>query len=72
VKIDPAVERELQRYPITFDYMRKHDHVFVVFPSGKRVLVGANGSKLKTYTLRNCLANIRRAAKECLRGADQH
>ena len=70
MKIDPAVERELQRCPITFDYMWKHDHVFVVFPSGKRVLVGARTSKLKTYTLRNCLANIRRAAKECLRGAD--
>lgn len=68
MKIDPTVERELQRCPLKLDYLRKHDHVFVVFPTGKRVLVGAKTSKLKTYTLRNCVANIRRAMRECVRG----
>lgn len=70
MKIDPHVERELQRCPLKLDYLRKHDHVFAVFPSGKRVLVGAKSSKLKTYTLKNCVANVRRAIRECLRGPD--
>lgn len=72
MKIDPAVERVLSRCPVSLTYLRKHDHVFAVFPSGKRVLVGAKTSKLKTYTLRNCVANIRREIKACLRGNNHH
>lgn len=70
MRIDPAVERELLRFPQKLDYVQKHDHIFVVFPTGKRVLVGTTRTKVKTYTLRNCVANIRRAVKECAGGHD--
>lgn len=64
VRIDPAIEKVLQTCSLEVKFLRKHDHVFAVFPDGKRVIVGSK-RKLNVQLLRNTVANVRRVIKEC-------
>jgi len=69
LRVEPELERILDRCPVEYELVPKREHLFAKFPNGRLVLVGNCGKTPPSRTISNAKANLKRAIKEVLSGA---